>query len=143
MLGCAVCAFPIYTSHSAWTTVCVCVCAHVGVNIVRLCVWTCTYVSTCSHPHAYIPLLGKNPWVNELFIIHILLKKKKNQGRRKYGCLILPWREFSPYQSSEELGSIWTHQQFECRPLWCSNILTDANLYDWSCLLLSFWFMTV
>ncbi len=57
-----------------------CVCVNVNVNIVRLCVCTCTYVSACSHPHACFPLLGKNPWFNELFIIHILLKKKIKAG---------------------------------------------------------------
>lgn len=121
-----------------WTRVCV----NVGVNIMRLCVCTCTFVSACSHPHTYFPLLGKNPWFDELFIIHILLKKKIKAGGNMVVWYFHEWNSLHTSPLKKQEAWVWTHQQFECRPQWCSNILADANHYDWSCLLLSFQFMT-
>ncbi len=119
-----------------------CVCVNVNVNIVRLCVCTCTYVSACSHPHACFPLLGKNPWFNKLFIIHILLKKKIKAGGNMVVWYFHEGNSLHTSSLKKQEAWVWTHQQFEYRPQRCSNILADANHYDWSCLLLSFQFMT-
>lgn len=131
-----------YTLPSSWTRVCVCVYTCGCEYCVSVCVCACTYVSACSHPHAYFPLLGKNPWFNELFIIHILLKKKINAGGNMVVWYFHEGNSLHTSPLKKQEARVWTHQQFECRPPWCSNILTDANHYDWSCLLLSFQFMT-